>query len=406
MTAARGLWERPAVGLALLVLCLAAASAAETAMKPPALGCEAAVLIDPGTRQILYARNADEQRPVASLTKMMTALLVAESGNIDRTVTVSERTAAVGETTMNLTAGERLKLRHLLTGLLLPSANDASTACAETVSGSVEDFVARMNERAAELELNNTHFVNPHGLHNGEHYSSARDMALLALQVMGRDELRPIVRSQKAIVPWPGKPHERKLVNRNKLLSQWEACDGIKTGYTRQAGDCLAASAYVDGWRLICVVLDVEEDPWTEARTLLEWGFRSFYKVALVSGKLTKASVAVRGGAAETVNAHAAEDIIVVLPRTQRPEEPVLLEHSCDAPVTKGDVVGRLGVEMPDGSMRSVDLLAEDDVAMSHWARLIEEEWSFAALAVLLALAVGVLVHGTVAEALGARGSG
>lgn len=381
------------------------ASPVVVTVTPPELDCGAAVLIDPATRQVLYEHGADERRAVASLTKMMTALLVAESGNLDRTITVSERAAAVGETTMNLSAGEEIKLRHLLSGIMLPSANDGATACAEAVSGSVDAFVERMNERAAELGMNCTRFANPHGLHEDDHYSTARDMAILGLHVMGRPELRPIVRQKEEIVPWPGKPHDRKLMNRNRLLAQWEHADGIKTGYTRQAGNCIAASAYVDGWRLICVVL-ASSDTRTEARTLLEWGFNSFYKVALVSKELTRANLVVHGGTAETVDAYAAEDVIAVLPRTQRPAEPVLLEDSCDAPVVAGTVVGRLGVTMPDGSIHSVDLLAAESVPVSTWARLTGESWSFAALALLLALAVGVLVHGTAAETLSSRRSG
>ncbi|MBD3293450.1 MAG: D-alanyl-D-alanine carboxypeptidase, partial [Armatimonadia bacterium] len=276
--------------------------------RPPELECGAAVLIDPGTRQFLFEHNADDRRFPASLTKMMTALLVAEAGDLHRTVTISERAASVGETSMNLTEGEQLKLEHILMGALLPSANDAATACAEAVSGSVEDFVARMNQRAMELGMDETHFVNPHGLHDEEHYSTARDMAILSLHVMGRAELRPIVRKQEAVVPWPSKPHDRKLLNRNRMLEHWPAADGIKTGYTRQAGDCLAASAYVDGWRLICVVLDCEEKPWVEARKLLEWGFDNFLKVALVSAELTEATIEVEGGVEDLVQARAAED--------------------------------------------------------------------------------------------------
>ncbi|MFW6157053.1 MAG: D-alanyl-D-alanine carboxypeptidase family protein, partial [Armatimonadota bacterium] len=226
------------------------------AQAPPApeLDCSAAVVIDPETRQFIYEHNADERLFPASLTKMMTALLVAEAGDLHRTVTISQRAATVGESSMNLTAGEELKVEHILMGALLPSANDAAVACAEAVSGSLEEFVELMNERARQLGMTNTRFANPHGLHDENHYSTARDMAILALHVMGRAELRPIVCRQEAIVPWPGKPHDRKLLNRNRLLEQWPDADGVKTGYTRQAGDCLAASAYVDGWRLISVV--------------------------------------------------------------------------------------------------------------------------------------------------------
>ena len=406
-----GIWGGRAIALALALALaitaspdlLSASTTARVEVEPPELDCQAAILIDPETRQVLYAHNPDERRPVASLTKMMTALLVAESGNLDRTVAVSENAAAVGQTTMNLTAGEEIKLRHLLAGMMLPSGNDAATAAAEAVSGSVEAFVELMNKRAAELQMTDTRFTNPHGLHEEDHYSTARDMAILGLHVMGRAELRPVVREQELIVPWPDKPYDRQLRNRNRLLGEWEHCDGIKTGYTREAGNCLAASAWVDGWRLIGVVLG-SQNTRADARTLLEWGFNSFYKVALISRELTKANLVVNGGIVDTVDTYAADDVIAVLPRIQQPQEPVLLQESCDAPISRGDVVGQLGVTMPDGSVHTVDLVAAEDVPRSTWARLTGELWSFAALALVLALSVGVLVHGTVAETLSSRG--
>ncbi len=399
-----------ALSLAALLLagaCVgASASSAEAGtapdVPPPQLQCTAAILIDPETRQVLHELNADARLPVASLTKMMTALLVAESGDLDRMVTVSARAAAVGETSMHLVAGERIKLHDLLLGALLPSANDAAAACAEAVSGSIGAFIDLMNQRAVELGMNNTNFRNPHGLHEEGHVSSARDMATLAVQVMGRAELRPIVRRKRATVPWPGHEGDRVLVNRNQLLARWEACDGIKTGYTRQAGRCLAASAFVDGWRLICVVLG-SKDAWTDAQMLLQWGFDSYYKVALVSTDVDRATIEVRGGAVDTVQARPAEDVIAVLPRTCRPEPPALLDTVTEAPVHAGDTVGRLAVIMPDGSTRAVDLRALEDVPLSPWAMILRERWTLGALATVLALAVGVLAHGAVAEAVGAR---
>ncbi len=406
MIAAEGIARNALIALALAVFCtqrLLAAPVA-TGLEPPELACSAAILIDPETRQVLYAHNPDERRAVASLTKMMTALLVAESGNLDRTVTVSKEAADAGQATMNLSEGEELSLRHILYGLLIASGNDASIAAAEAVSGSVEAFVDRMNERAAELGLAGTEFRNPHGLHDDGHHSTARDMAMLGLQVIGRAELRPIVRRQEEIVPWPGRSYDRTLRNSNRLLGEWEHCDGIKTGYTRSSGSCLAASAYVDGWRLVCVVLD-SENVRNDARSLLEWGFNSFYKVALISRELTRANLVVNGGLSDTLDAYADEDVIAILPRTQRPEEPTVLVPSVDAPVFRGEVVGQLGVTLPDGSMSTVDLRASEDIPMSAWARVTRGTWSFAGMALLIACAVGVLVHGTVAEAVGSRRS-
>lgn len=383
------------------ILALLTAPAA-AAPPPPAITAEAAVLIDPQTRQVLYAHNPDQRMFPASLTKMMTALLVVEDGHLDSYVTVSPAAAAVGESTMNLAAGERIKVEHLLLGLMLNSANDAAAACAEAVDGSVSDFVAHMNQRARQLGLTGTHFTNATGLHHDNHYSTARDLALLGVHVMGRAELRPMARMKEAHLPWPGHSQDRTLINRNRLLAQWPACDGIKTGYTKQAGRCLAASAYADDWRLIAVVLDCK-DAWIDAQTLLQWGYEHYYQVALVAKGITRAQLKVRGGVSDMVECVAAEDVIAVLERDQQPAQPVLDTDTVRAPVQAGAVVAHVSVTMPSGQTRTVEMRAVADVAPSLWMTLwTDPRYLWASLA-LVAVAVGVLIYAAAAEALGAR---
>lgn len=388
--------------LVLAALTAIAAIAAAPAAEPPAMTAGAAILIDPETRQVLYEHNADARMYPASLTKMMTALLVAESGDIERTITISARAASVGESTMHLSAGEELKLRYVLLGLLLNSANDSATACAEAMDGSVEKFLAHMNARAGQLGMTGTRFTNPSGLHSDDHYSTARDLATLGIPVMANPELRQIVRMREAVVPWPGHPQDRKLVNRNRLLAQWDACDGIKTGYTKQAGRCLAASAYVDGWRLIAVVLK-SKDAWTDARNLLQWGFGTYYKVALVARDVTRARLKVRGGAEDSVDAVAVEDVIAVIPQQERPAEPTLEEDSVRAPVTAGEVIAYVTVRTPAGEIKRVGMKAVSNVVQSPWAMLWSDPRSLWGAAALLAAAVGVLIYAAASEAVGAR---
>ncbi len=368
---------------------------------PVALTSQAVVLIDPETRQVLYDHNADKRMYPASLTKMMTALLVAEAGDLERHVKISANAAAVGESSMHLAAGEQLRLEHILLGTMLPSANDGATACAEVVDGSVTEFVAHMNRRAKELGMTRTHFLNPTGLHKADHYSTAQDLATLAIAVMARPELRPVVRTQQATVPWPGREGDRKLINRNRLLARWPACDGVKTGYTKQAGRCLAASASVDGWRLIGVVVS-SKDAWADAKGLLDWGFARFYKVALVAGGVTQVSLTVRGGTEDSVDAVATEDVVAVLPRGTRPEAAVLDTDSCGAPVTEGETIAHASVTTPDGQTHSVPMVAVSDVAASLWAVLWDDPRFVWALAGLLSLSVGVLIYAATTEAVGA----
>ena len=383
----------------LLILLAAPVTAAPAPPEP--LTAEAAVLLDPSTRQVLYRLNADRRMYPASLTKMMTALLVAEDGHLDRYITISPRAAAVGESTMHLAAGERLVLLDVLTGLLLNSANDAATACAEAVDGSVEDFVAHMNQRARQLGLKGTHFVNPTGLHDENHYSTARDLAILALHVMGRAELRPIVRMQRAVVPWPGHEGNRVLVNRNRLLARWSACDGVKTGYTHQAGRCLAASARMGDWRLIAVVLK-SKDAWSDAQRLLQWGFDNYRRVALVTGDETRARIEVRGGVRDAVECVAAEDVVAVLARDEKPPEPRVDTETVEAPVAAGDVIAHITVPTPSGD-RIVEMRAVEDVPQSLWAMLWTDPRTMWGALALVSAAVGVLIYAAASETPGAR---
>jgi D-alanyl-D-alanine carboxypeptidase (penicillin-binding protein 5/6) len=203
-------------------------------------------------------------------------------------------------------------------------------------------------------------------------------------------------------VPWPGRPYSRTLRNRNRLLDQWSECDGIKTGYTRQAGRCLAASAYRDGWRLICVVLG-SKDAWTDARNLLEWGFRSFYKVALIEKGVTRATLSVRWGVVEVVEASAVEEVVAVLPRGENPPEPRLVTEWCEAPIRAGEVVGEVETIMPDGSARRVEVVAVEEVPQSLWAKILTTPWALAALITAAVLAAGVLTYGAAAEVARAR---
>ncbi len=386
----------------LLAIVAISLAAPVLAAAPPTLTAEAAILIDPETRQVLYDLHSDQRMYPASLTKMMTALLVAENADLEQRVTISPRAAAVGESTMHLAAGEQLHLRHLLLGTMLNSANDAATACAEVVDGSVTEFVAHMNRRAEELEMSGTHFRNPSGLHSDEHYSTARDLATLGIQVMGRAELRPIVRMQTATAPWAGHEGDRTLTNRNRLLGRWHYCDGIKTGYTRQAGRCLAASAYIEGWRLIAVILK-SKDAWTDAQNLLTWGFDNHYKVALVAADVTRATLAVRGGVADNVEAVASEDVITVLPRAQRPGDLALDKLTCDAPVAAGDTIAHVSVTTPDGAMRTVAMKAVSTVPASPWAMLWSHPQALWILAALISVSVGVLIYAAATEATRAR---
>jgi len=286
-------------------------------------------------------------------------------------------------------------------GMLLPSANDASAAAAEQVAGSVQQFVACMNQEAARLGLRNTHFTNPHGLHSPEHYSSAYDLAVIAREDLRNADFARLVATKEAVIPWPGKPWARKLVNRNRLLRRWDRCDGIKTGYTKQAGRCLAASATENRWRLICVVLHCK-DSWSDAEALLKWGFATYRHVRLAAQGWPVYAVEVRHGVQREVGAQPAGDLWVTVRRGERAPQAVVEARGVEAPVAVGTPVGRL--TFVQGDLRqSVELVATENVRRALWARLWDARAPQLSLFFLACLAAGVLAHGARTKAARTR---
>ena len=367
----------------------------------PVLSAQAAILIDDTTGLTLYESNAHQRRYPASIGKIMTALLCVEKGDLDQSVTVSARAAAVGEATLNLEQGEKIKLRHLLIGLLMNSANDAAVAAAEAVGGDYDSFIEMMNARARELGLKDTHFTNPHGLHNEDHYSTAYDLAHLARAAMAVEDIQDIVDTEEAVIPWPSKPWDRKLVNRNQLLAQWPAADGVKTGYTKQAGRCLVASATVDGWRLIGVCLGCK-DTFGDGRTLLEWGFENFHLVKVVRKGPAQISCTVNKGRQKSVPVAATEELVLPVKRGAKPPKPDIDLPPAEAPIEVGQELGYLWVAYRDNEYR-IPLVATAAVDKSMWAELVDNYVPAALLLLLLASSVGVLVYGAAAKIAGAR---
>ncbi len=229
------------------------------------------VLINASTKEILMEQNAHEKLPMASTTKMMTALILAETNNLEKQITTTEKMVTVEGSSMGLLAGDTVSYYALLVGMMLSSGNDAANTTAICLAGSVEEFAKMMNERAKQIGMVNTNFVTPSGLDSDGHYSTAYDMALLAAEVISNDVLREIVSSEKLTVSFGNPPYNRTLYNHNKLLSRYESCIGIKTGYTKKAGRCLVSAAEKDGCEVIAVTLNASDD-WNIHETLLKEG--------------------------------------------------------------------------------------------------------------------------------------
>lgn len=324
--------KRLSIFLILPVLFCPACFAAEA---PPAISAEAAILMDADSGRVLYEKDAHSKRLIASTTKLMTALVAVESTpDLEKVITVKPEYQAEGSS-MYLKVGEELTLRELLYGLLLSSGNDAALAIAGGCAGEVETFVGWMNEWAEDLGMEDSHFANPNGLDDEEHYSTAYDMALLAQAVLKNETLREMVATRSITVA------ERSLTNHNKLLWQYEGCVGMKTGYTEAAGRTLVSCAVREGQSLICVTLK-DRDDWDDHRALLDYGFENWPVHPLArEGKVFR-TLPVTGGLIPQVRVATAADVVYPLGATERVRARITLPKEAEAPVRKGDIAGKL----------------------------------------------------------------
>lgn len=303
--------EMPASNLAEIeALTMAPGKLAE-----PVIPAAAAYLMDPETGDVLYSKNPEQALPMASTTKIMTAIVTMENASLQDSVTISENAVSVGESSAWLGKGEILTVEQLLYALLVQSANDAAVALAEYVGGSEEVFVEMMNERAGELGAENTHFGNPHGLDQAGHYTTARDLAVIAAWAMEKPLFREIVKSNGYQIPWPGHPFPRVLENHDKLLKMYPYATGIKTGYTLGAGKCLVGSAANDERELISVVLNGGDSYFDQTIQLMEYGFDSFTRVDFAYSGQPLASVAVGDFPRRQVNAVPQADLAFTVRR-------------------------------------------------------------------------------------------
>jgi D-alanyl-D-alanine carboxypeptidase (penicillin-binding protein 5/6) len=236
---------------------------------------QASALIDVESGRILMQHHGDEKMLIASLTKVMTAIVAIEYGDLSDQVIVGKNAYAKEGSSIYLHLGEKMNLEHMLYGLMLRSGNDAATAIAEHVGGSLEGFAYLMNEKARSIGMTNSNFVNPHGLNAKDHYSTANDMALLTAYALRHPTFKEIVKTKVKKVPNPHEKWDYTWYNKNKMLSMYENGDGVKTGYTKLAGRCLISSATKDGQQLAVVTLNDPND-WADHTRWLNFGFENY----------------------------------------------------------------------------------------------------------------------------------
>ena len=289
------------------------AAACVLPLNSDAVSAKRAYVLDAVSGRVLYEKNPDERSLIASTTKIMTALIICEQCNVLDRMRIPKEAVGIEGSSMYLREGEVLTLQELLYGLMLSSGNDAAVALAIYCGGTVEDFAELMNDKARNLGLHNTHFANPNGLDSPGHYSTARDLAVLAAYAMENPIFRKTV-STKSL-----RMGQRCLTNHNKLLWRVEGADGVKTGYTRAAGRILVSSATRNGRRILAVTID-DPDDWNDHASLLEAGFSRYEVKQVVTKGQHVDTVEVVGGEGTQVQILAAEDFSYALAPEEQPQ--------------------------------------------------------------------------------------
>ena len=306
---------------------------------------ECMIVLERDTERVLNENNADKKCPMASTTKIATAITVIDNvTDLDKLVRVPAAAVGVEGSSIYLEKDEELTVRDLLYGLMLQSGNDCAAALAITTAGSIENFATLMNETAAKVGADNTNFVNPHGLHHDEHYTTARDLGKITAYAMKNPIFREIVGTKRYVMPWKDREYDRVIVNKNKILSTYEGGNGVKTGYTKKAGRCLVASATRDGMNVIAVVLNCGP-MFEDCRQLLDGAFAEYsLKDVSKAVDLSSVSAIVTDGKAQSTRLETEKGLFY--PLTESEYGAIRFEvsevDSMSAPVHIGDENGKI----------------------------------------------------------------
>lgn len=342
----------------------------------------AAVIMDVSSGRVLYSKNMDEKLSMASTTKIMTTLVAIESGRLEEKVTVSRNASHTEGSSIYLREGERQTVYDLLYAIMLRSGNDAAVAVAEHIGGSIEGFAELMNRKAQEIGANNTHFANPHGLDAEGHYTTAYDLALITAYALRNPIFAEIVSSKKKAIEGP--PNEnwyRVMINKNKMLWQFDGGDGVKTGYTKKAGRCLVSSATRNGMQLVSVVLNCGP-MWNDSTALLEYGFKNYSKEKIVDKNNVIQVVEVKNGKEKFVAVKPKEDFSIALSTGEKENLKLSAKGSgiAQAPLNKGDDAGKLEVYLDNQLLGTVGLEYSESVESSspffHLKRILRDYFS------------------------------
>lgn len=331
-------------------------------MRAPAVSAQSAVLIDAHDDTILMGQLPNTRLPMASTTKIMTAIVAIENSDLNKIVKISDKAVGVEGSSIYLRKGEEIKMEDLLYGLMLESANDAAEAIAIEVAGSVEKFADMMNKKAKELGLKDTHFMNPHGLDHEKHYTTAYELAKIASYALKNETFRKIVSTIKYVTK-DKDGNYRVFINHNRMLRVYDGAIGVKTGYTKRSGRTLVSAAERDGLMLVAVTLNDPND-WRDHRNMLDFGFNNYERIKVIDKNEHNYQIPIVGGVKEYINAGVLEDITV---RALKENENVKnitvhIKRFCYAPIEKWDIVGEVTVSLDGEVVAAAPIVALEDV--------------------------------------------
>ncbi len=345
------------------------------------LSSKSAILMDVGSGKVLYEKNSHEKLPPASVTKVMTMLLICEaleSGKIkiDDEVQISEVASSMGGSQIFLEAGETQKVDTLLKGIAVASANDACVAMAEYIGGSVESFVDMMNAKAKELNMNDTHFANTNGLPIDNHYTSAYDIALMSKELLKHEEISKYLTTWMDSVVVGKKQATIGIANTNKLIKHYNGATGVKTGFTQEAKYCLSASAKRGDTHLVAATLGAETSPqrFNDASTLLNYGFANYESVKLCSRDDKISTLALEKAEDEKISLVAKEDLTVLIKKGDSKEftKKIKVYEDTKLPIKKGSVLGEVEVYRGKEKLGKVELVSNKDINKANYLKMLQ----------------------------------
>lgn len=356
--------------------CISVSDSVETIAKVPLIGATSAIVIDAKTGRILYEKDAFSRRSIASTTKIMTAILALENGKLDDTVVISKRAAGVWGSTIYLVEGEKLTLKELLYGLMLNSGNDAAIAIAEHISGSVEEFIEMMNKKAIELGAKDTNYKSPHGLDFSDQYSTAYDLALITKYALKNSTFKEIVSTKTTTIS------RRNLYNTNEMLGLYLGADGVKTGYTGQAGRCLVTSVTRGNMRIISVVLNCGNRTIRaqSSKDILDYAFKNYKSCVLLEKGEEISRLPVIKGVRKDVPVIAVKGVEYLLTddESNSIKTQILLPKHINAPTKEGTEIGSIKFLLNEKVIDKSPLKTGESVAhksFMDYMREILDEW-------------------------------